>query len=66
MASTFYNPGIANPETCPKAFRKSARITITICYSTYAALEQKSSEQGRSISNLAAYLLENGLQQTSI
>ncbi len=44
-----------------KALRKPVRVTITVCYSTYAELEQRSTEEGRSISNLAAYLLESSL-----
>ena len=42
-------------------FRSSKRITITLNYATYKALEDRSSEEGRSISNLAAYLLERSL-----
>ena len=41
--------------------RSSKRITITLNYATYKALEDRSSEEGRSISNLAAYLLERSL-----
>ena len=43
--------------------RSSKRITITLNYATYKALEDRSSEEGRSISNLAAYLLERSLTQ---
>jgi hypothetical protein len=43
--------------------RSSKRITITLNYATYKALEDTSSEEGRSISNLAAYLLERSLTQ---
>jgi hypothetical protein len=42
-------------------FRSSKRITITLNYATYKALEDKSSEEGRSVSNLASYLLERSL-----
>ena len=41
--------------------RASKRITITIPYSTFRDLESRSLEEGRSLSNLAAYLLERGL-----
>jgi len=34
------------------------RITITIPFSTFAYLTKRSAEEGRSLSNLAAYLLE--------
>ncbi|MFN7883773.1 MAG: ribbon-helix-helix domain-containing protein [bacterium] len=40
------------------AFRKPRRVTITIPHATYLALERRSYEQGRSLSNLSAYLLE--------
>jgi hypothetical protein len=41
-----------------KAFRKPKRITITVPHSTYLDLERLSCEQGRSLSNLSAHLLE--------
>ena len=40
------------------ASRKPQRITITVPWSTYQALSQTSDEQGRSLSNTAAYWLE--------
>jgi len=39
------------------------RITITIPYSTFVHLLRCSDDQGRSLSNLAAYLLERACQQ---
>jgi hypothetical protein len=41
--------------------RKPQRISITISQSTYERLVSRSDLEGRSVSNLAAYLLENGL-----
>jgi hypothetical protein len=38
--------------------RGSKRITITVSLHTYQALIETSSEQGRSLSNTAAYWLE--------
>ena len=38
------------------------RITITIPHSTFEHLIQRSDEQGRSLSNLAAYMLERCCQ----
>jgi hypothetical protein len=49
--------------TCLKVFRKPVRITITLAYRNYSELERLSGEQGRSLSNLAAYLLEGALQR---
>jgi hypothetical protein len=43
--------------------RSSKRITITLNYATYKALEDRSSEEGRSISNLASYLLERSITE---
>ena len=40
------------------ASRKPQRLTITIPWSTYQAISETSSEQGRSLSNTAAYWLE--------
>jgi len=40
------------------ASRKPQRITITVAWSTYQALSDTSDEQGRSLSNTAAYWLE--------
>lgn len=54
--------GSAAPTNGNALFRKPVRITITINHAIYSALESRSSEQGRSISNLAAFLLEASLQ----
>jgi CopG-like RHH_1 or ribbon-helix-helix domain, RHH_5 len=43
-------------------FRKPVRITITVSHSTHLALADRSDEEGRSLSNLAAYILENALR----
>ena len=41
--------------------RKPQRISITIPYALYQALVQASDYQGRSLSNLASFLLEEQL-----
>ena len=52
-----------NPPPIPQAsFRKPVRITITVPHSTHSALEDRSDQEGRSLSNLAAYILENALK----
>jgi len=43
-------------------FRSSQRLTITVAHSTLEALVDRSQQEGRSLSNLAAYLLENALE----
>ena len=44
------------------AFRTPRRITITLPLNTFNNLLQRCDEEGRSLSNLAAYLLETSLK----
>jgi len=46
------------PPSLGIASRKPQRITITVPWSTYQSLITTSDEQGRSLSNTAAYWLE--------
>lgn len=41
------------------AFRKPKRITITVPDAAYRRLLERGDREGRSLSNLAAYLLES-------
>jgi hypothetical protein len=50
------------PPNLQVSFRKPVRITITVPHSTHSALEDRSDQEGRSLSNLAAYILENALK----
>jgi hypothetical protein len=43
------------------AFRAPKRVCITVSYAVAQRLERRSGEEGRSTSNLAAYLLEVAL-----
>jgi hypothetical protein len=43
--------------------RKPQRLTITVPFSTYERIERNATEQGRSLSNLSAYLLERALEE---
>jgi hypothetical protein len=52
-----------NARSAPGRFRSSQRLTITVAYSTLDALVERSSSEGRSLSNLAAYLLESSLDR---
>jgi hypothetical protein len=45
------------------AFKKPQRITITLPYKTHEDLIKRSNEDGRSLSNLAAFLLESALRK---
>jgi hypothetical protein len=42
--------------------RKPSRVTITIPWSLRQTLDKQSDKEGRSLSNLIAYLLESSLQ----
>jgi hypothetical protein len=43
--------------------RSPKRLTITIPFSTFEKIVSRSNDEGRSLSNLAAYLLERGVEQ---
>jgi predicted CopG family antitoxin len=45
----------------PGTFRRPVRVTITIPHNAYQSLVERSKEEGRSLSNLAAFLLETSL-----
>ena len=49
--------------SCSLATPGSTRISITLPYSTYQNLIEKSDHEGRSMSNLAAFLLESALRE---
>lgn len=53
----------AYPSTVAAAFRTPRRITITLPHHAFCALQQRCDDEGRSLSNLAAYLLESSLNQ---
>jgi len=55
-------PNSVNRSPRSQANPAPKRITITVPYSTFRHLEERSAAEGRSLSNLAAYLLERGLQ----
>ena len=42
------------------------RITITVSHALYDYLGQRSQEEGRSLSNLAAFLLEDTVEEASL
>ena len=49
-------------QRAPLFNRRPRRITVTVADATYVALEQISVQEGRSLSNLAAFLLERSLE----
>jgi hypothetical protein len=52
-----------NARSGPSSFRTSQRLTITVAHATLDALVERSNREGRSLSNLAAYLLESSLDR---
>ena len=46
--------------------RKPQRITITVSWSLYQSLLDTSDEQGRSLSNIAAYWLERMAEESLV
>lgn len=52
---------LASAGPMPTLFKKPKRITITLAEKPYQALISRSLHEGRSISNLAAFLLESSL-----
>ena len=57
MSSAIATDAIVRP-----AFRSPRRVTITLPYATYQDLQERADDEGRSLSNLAAFLLESSLQ----
>ena len=51
------------PTPAGPAFRTPRRISVTLPYAPMKALEERSAFEGRSLSNLAAFLIEQALQQ---
>jgi hypothetical protein len=45
--------------------RQPRRISITLSYHVHEALLSRSEEEGRSVSNLCAFLLEDALRDTN-
>jgi hypothetical protein len=45
--------------------RAPQRVTITLNYAAYKSLEKRSTVEGRSMSNLAAFILENAVTKKS-
>jgi hypothetical protein len=49
--------------TTPVYLRKPVRISVTVSHDTWFELNQLSGKQGRSLSNLCSFILENGVPQ---
>lgn len=53
----------ATLSTFPLAQRNPRRLSITVPFQVFASLEERATAEGRSLSNLCAYLIEAHLQQ---
>lgn len=59
--SSFHRIMSAHSTPLPPAFRSPRRISITLPWHAFRALQERSDDEGRSLSNLASYLLESTL-----
>ena len=63
MASTELSKGSQLPDSdLNQESKRPKRITITVNHSLYTKLVERSTREGRSISNLASYLLQHDLE----
>jgi hypothetical protein len=60
----FNSPAATVATLVPPCRRSPQRITITVTWQTHQQLQQRSDYEGRSLSNLAAHLLERGVAAT--
>jgi hypothetical protein len=60
--TAFNCPATTAATLVPPSRRSPQRITITITWQTHQQLLSRSDDEGRSLSNLAAHLLETGLR----
>jgi hypothetical protein len=60
----FNSPQATVATLVPPSRRTPQRITITLAWQTYQQLLDRSDNEGRSLSNLAAHLLERGVAAT--
>lgn len=51
------------PRVLAASFRKPQRISVTLPLSVYKPLLERSDQEGRSLSNLAAWLLEQSVER---
>ena len=66
MASTELSTGSQLPDfEFGQESKRPKRITITVNHSLYTKLVERSSREGRSISNLASFLIQSDLQGLS-
>lgn len=54
----------ASPTQTTAHFRSPRRISVTLPYNAFSSLQSRSDEEGRSLSNLAAFLIESSLEDS--
>lgn len=66
-SAIFGTPATPNAVPAPirPAFRSPRRVTITLPFATYQDLQERADDEGRSLSNLAAFLLELALHDNN-
>jgi len=57
----FNSPAATTATLVPPSRRRPQRITVTIAWQTHQRLQERSDDEGRSLSNLAAHILERGI-----
>jgi len=62
MAPSNGSVAVPHGSVVQPAFRSPRRVTITLAWSTYEALQVRADAEGRSLSNLAAFLLESAIK----
>ncbi|MEN9767283.1 MAG: CopG-like 1 or ribbon-helix-helix domain, 5 [Cyanobacteriota bacterium] len=56
-------PAHSSPQS--PLIRSSRRISITVPHHAFSLLQERSDQEGRSLSNLAAYLLESSMERAT-
>jgi hypothetical protein len=66
-ASVMATPlSVGSSPSLKPAFRSPRRVTITLPFATFQELQERADGEGRSLSNLAAFLLESSLQSAGL
>jgi hypothetical protein len=61
VALSYRTSQAAHPPKIAPMNRSPRRVTITVPYALYSELLARSDQQGRSLSNLAAFLIESAI-----
>ena len=64
VALSYIGDQAGSPATIAPMHRSPRRVTITVPYALYSELLARSDQQGRSLSNLAAFLIEAAISSS--